>query len=188
MIGAAVSRAKELSEEYNHYCRDNTATRRCEKELLWCGQCFEMPTIRVLDLDRDIGDTFPSGIFVSDGAYDILVRQDLDPAYRRLVICKEIFHIVLDSPDVRNMDIASHVEEVVADLSEELPRPSVIVEFAAYAAAMEFLFPHAERVKHAALGTPLLSLAAMYDLPVDIIDFYMSETMIETLDPGNGDA
>ncbi len=100
-----------------------------------------------------------------------------------MVICKEIFHIVFDGPNVRNMDIAGHVQDVVAVIPEEEVADSVIIEFAAYAAAMEFLFPHAERVKHSVAKTPFVQLAQMYALPIDMVDIYMSEKMLEILTP-----
>lgn len=184
MLLEAVQQAKELGELYSTYRVDRSATRRCEKEFLWVSECFNLKGIEVFDLPRDIAEEAHLGAFiVTDTGFHILVRQDLDPAERRFVVCKEIFHIVLDQDEYRNMDIDGHVLNVLFNGSEKPPAHSVLVEFAAHAAAAEFLFPHAERIHHQASGTSLLKLAAMYDLPVDIVDFYMSDSLLEVLNP-----
>lgn len=124
---------------------------------------------------------------LDDNTYDIRIAPGLDPAQKRFVIAKELFHIVLDKPEYRSIELIPHISE----MTKEIPfnagpkSPSVICEHLAEIGAMEYLLPYARRVGEAAAvqGGDFTAVAQKYCLPLVKVEQYLSPEYLEWLGP-----
>lgn len=136
------------------------------------------------DTHRD--ETAVWGAFIKkpDG-YDIVISQGHNYCWRRFVTCKELFHVVLDKEEYRNMDIEAHVNEVTVTFPDHHSRPGVPVmaEMLAEISAMEFLFPYRRR-QQALVGQHkdnFLAIAEMHKVPQVHVEKYLSPSYMEAL-------
>lgn len=79
--------------------------------------------------------------------YEIGILSGLNHCWHRFVLCKELFHVFLDSDEYHNTDIIGHLEQTVHVLGggDQPNAPAVSSEQLAEIAAMEFLFPFSQR-------------------------------------------
>jgi hypothetical protein len=115
----------------------------------------------------------------TENSYVICTISGLNNCWNRMVITKELFHVIFDNPEYNFDDLDNHIENSVSNA------PSVIVEaspistqheFLAEYAAMEFLFPLSERVSIIANGdTDYLAIAERYKVPRYYVEIYLSE-------------
>jgi len=120
----------------------------------------------------------------------ILIASGLNFCHQRMVICKELFHAVLDGAgQYRNPDFEGHVKATTLALSDtisSIPTPSVQFEVIVEIAAMEFLFPYKERAQLIAQGGTSLdtdALAQRYKIPKVMLERYLSDGWMELLKP-----
>lgn len=143
-------------------------------------QLFELPLVRE--------SSVVLGMFVmtkADSTYDICYVSDLAEDWKRFVICKELFHILIDQELYRDMDIAAHLDALTIAFPQDdsRPRASVMAEFLAEVAAMEFLFPRARRVVEQANGLTLKQIGLRYQVPLFFVEKYLSAPWMKNLDP-----
>jgi hypothetical protein len=128
------------------------------------------------------------GFFLAnkDSSFTIVHLEGQNRCWNRLVICKELFHVLMYSDGNRNIDISKHVVEFMASFPdlEKVPAPAVIAEWEAELAAMEFLFPYADRVvilKNPNYGS--MEIARRYMVPRNMVERYLSEHYMKNLKP-----
>lgn len=142
--------------------------------------------IRLTELEIHKTDSVIYGtcIAMSDGSFDIAYPSDLNYCWKRFVICKELFHALMDQAKYRNMDVEAHLDSVTIafpdnDSHADLPAVS---EFLAEVAAMEFLFPYKLRVFELNCESPEFEdLSKKYRIPQVHIDKYLGAPFMENL-------
>jgi len=121
-----------------------------------------------------------------DGSFEINLHPDLNECWQRFILCKELFHVLLDAQEYRNMDLYAHLEQLTLLMPADedgiyLPGTS---ELMAEIAAMEFLFPYSERLKVKSKSTiNLLDVATVYRVPQKFVALYLSDAVMHFLAP-----
>jgi hypothetical protein len=113
----------------------------------------------------------------------IFVDAGLNPCWRRLVQCKEMFQFILDRDADRTIDVKKHVSDMS---TPQFPfttehRAAVASEFLASVAAMEFLLPYTERVKIVQSSAATKDVAEAYKVPEAKVSNYLSESYMKNL-------
>ncbi len=174
-----------MTEQYKLYSRAAGHTQRSVDDLEWlCGE-YLGKTVSVLDLQLAADELAIRGMFaaLSDGSYEIYLLADLGERERRFVKCKELFHVVLDDENCRSMDIYAHLElaTVAFSVAGSNPESPVACEALAEIAAMEFLFPYAERVEvieRSGGNVDYPAIATQYGIPQLYVEMYLSDPMM----------
>lgn len=129
----------------------------------------------------------PRGKYISndDGTYEIIILPGQKFCWNRFVLCKELFHVLLDVEDKQRIfahnDVDAHLEKYMYEDSPDSSPLNVQSEWLAEFAAMEFLFPHAHRAKQIDVDSAVL--AERYKVPKQKVEEYMRPKYIEMLDP-----
>ncbi len=138
-----------------------------------------------LHVHKDSSPVLASCILLENGDVDVCYVQGLNHCWTRFVICKEIFHLVLDAEKYRNMDLEAHVQEVTVKFpqTDSVASLPVRAEMLAEMAAMEFLFPYAARLKEAEgeNANNKRAIAERYRVPIVLVDRYMSKQYMDGL-------
>lgn len=182
-----LEKAAELTEQYKLYSLAAGQKQRSVDDLEWlCGE-YLGKNVSVLDLQLAADELAIRGMFaaLSDGSYEIYLLADLGERERRFVKCKELFHVVLDDENCRSMDIYAHLELASVAFSvagaNDNPGSPVACEALAEIAAMEFLFPYAERaevVANSAGNIDYPAVATQYGIPQLYVELYLSDPMM----------
>lgn len=130
----------------------------------------------------------PRGMFIpfDGGRYEIVILPGQKYCWKRFVLCKELFHVLIDVNDKENIfinrDVDSHIEQYM-DKSNGLPNTpqNVQAETLAEIAAMEFLFPYSHRLEQ--VGTDSGILAHRYKIPKALVEKYLLAHYIDGLNP-----
>lgn len=184
-IRHSVDKAREISESYETYVLSPCFPRSADL-LIWILQQYLNLKIQlnVLEIPAQ-GNSIRALIAVSEGHFEIYLLGGMPHDLHRVVVCKELFHAVLDSEDYRNMALYKHLSECVMPSPDECrdPSPAKISEIMAEVAAMEFLFPYRERVtckKLIAAGKLNFErIAEEYMIPQFLVERYMSEEWLQ---------
>lgn len=157
-----------------------------------CGEHVERPIeYKVLDVEQKENPSIHGFYIRKPTNYVICVQQNTNLCWRRFVVCKEIFHVLLDSrldgDTYRSTDIFSHVEEVTRTfpIAESRPRESAAIEQLAEIAAMEFMFPYEERVsilrnaEEQGTDVDYFQIADRYKVPQVYIELYLAVGVME---------
>jgi hypothetical protein len=125
---------------------------------------------------------------LEQGEYVICVARDLNPCWQRFVFCKELFHVVMDRAECRDMNVAAHVEAFTVEFppgNENATAPSIAVqcELLTEIAAMEFMFPYTCRRQELVgpISGNFLAIAEKYMVPRVHVEKYMSQTYMTAL-------
>lgn len=183
-IAYCIDHATVIAEQYmlQHIGADDPC-RYLDYLLASCG-LFLSKNVRMVELDIPADSTSVRAACINkpDG-YDIAYVKGLDEDWKRFVVCKEAFHVVLDHPDMWNMDIEAHVNEVTLPLAEATPGRSAVAETMAEISAMEFLFPYKRRIVE--LAGPHKGdsawIAQWYKIPQYHVERYLAPGMMEHL-------
>lgn len=179
-------KAKELAEHYEVYVRAPDASARSMDDMIDVARQYLEKVVDIHDLDVIADDKCVRGMFAafSDGHYEIFLLAELGERERRVVLTKEMMHVLLDEERCRNMDIYGHVQEAASSFSIEESNPDspVATEALAEIAAMEFLLPYSKRkaiLQHCAAGEPDYALfARRFGIPQSYIEEYLSDRMM----------
>ena len=125
--------------------------------------------------------------------YKIIVLDKLSRRQYRYCICKELFHIVLDSKMLRTGSITDLVDNMISrgspDSAELDLGHATTSETLAELAAQEFLFPYQDReeIKSQAnadgIGINFAKLAEHYNVPQYLIERCLNDELMQTLNP-----
>jgi hypothetical protein len=126
--------------------------------------------------------------------YEIYLGSEMPESILRWYKCKELFQIVLDSPafpEFRTTDLVDHIGKMVLRAQPESSDlgigPTAIGETLAELAAVEFLIPHADRVKlrhsHSAGNTDYKKIAEDYGLFQSLVEWTMTDEFMATMAP-----
>lgn len=183
----ALDEAQFLTEQYEVYSRQPKGVRRSLDETLWIFGEYLKKKVEVNEVTSiKMGDSsFLGQSLLGDLKCIINLVSELNFCYKRFVLCKELFHVLLDKPEYRNMDLFAHIEEVIIlfPVVDSRPKPSSVSEFLAEVAAMQFLFPYEDRRKILARGIApnFQEIAETYKIPRVYVEKYLSENYMEIL-------
>ena len=183
-----MGKARELAEQRKLYCIAADDPLRSVDELTEICRTYLDKKIQIvkLEINKDESPVLGAAILLEGNHYDICHVQDLNYCWQRFVICKELFHVILDEEKYRNMGISDHVDEVTVAFPDDNSTPSVPVmsEILAELAAMEYLFPYAERVQEVASKNGNLNskaVAEKFKVPIVFIERYLSTSYMDAL-------
>lgn len=181
-------KAKELSEHYMTYALAADSPERSVDLLKEMCARYCAKTVKLEELDIQKDDTTVWGAcfaLEAENQYDIAYVAGLNYCWKRFVICKELFHAVLETQGHHNLNIEAHVEEVTLSFPVDDLEPSEAVksEFLTEITAMQFLFPYCERIKEldglAAGNFNFRAIAEKYKVPQILVERYLSKHYME---------
>ena len=121
------------------------------------------------------------GVYVAkdDGSYAICIKSDLNNCWQRMVVAKELLHVIFDHPEFKTTDLHEHVATTTSD-APSLFEPSPVavqLEFLTEYAAMEFLFPYVKRkaIFESQPQPDYDAIAQQYKVPRDYVERYLSK-------------
>jgi hypothetical protein len=178
----ALDKAKEMADSYQMlYPTGGAHTLKSVSVLVDVVKSAIDGALDIVDLKEQHGLTTPArGFFLGnkDGDYTIALLGGQNLCWTRLVLCKELFHVLLDTDESRNIFVASHLDDYLYSQfpgQETMPKKGVISEFQAEFAAMDFLFPYADRALIAREPYNSAELAERYKVPKVMIEKYLSD-------------
>lgn len=134
--------------------------------------------LRELDELYSVAEARAFFLVNAKGDYTIVHLKAQNLCWNRLVICKELFHVLLDSEESRNIEISNHLTEFMTSFPDvsSVPSMAVISEWQAEFAAMEFLFPYADRKIILSKNNFASSdIATRYRIPKLMVERYLSK-------------
>jgi len=186
-VEAAVAKAYEVSDHYDLTHLTGGDPHRYMDRLLESCTAVGVGRFQIIEVNvaYEGSAVYSACVMNTDGSADIVLARGLDLPWRRYLVCKELFHIMIDKEEYRNMDLAAHTASVAVDfqLDDSQPEPAVAAEFLAEVAAMEFLFPYARResLLKAFPQPDFASVSAQYDLPSVLVERYLSDLRMAPL-------
>ncbi len=178
-LAYCIGKAREIREEYERYSIQRDALPRSTDDLRDVVSRYLEKRIDFYELDvLETGRLVPAFFLAFEDHCEIYLLAGLENPERRFVLCKELFHVVLDKPECRTMQLNSHLQEVVAKfpVHDAEPNCPAVYEMLAEAAAMEFFMPYIERVRMRAGGElNFAEIAGRYGIPVEYVEIYLSD-------------
>lgn len=179
-----LDKAAEMTEQYKLYVLAAAGFPRSVDDLLWLCQQYQQKVITMEMLDLTDRTIIGAHLNLSTN-YVVIVGSNLNYCWQRFVLCKELFHVLLDAPEYRSMSIYEHLEEVKTTfpLIDSRPGPSAVCEAMAEIAAMEFLFPYEARVVELAQNPSpdYLAIAQKYKIPQVFVEEFLSPSYMENI-------
>lgn len=184
-LEAVIAKANEVNDHYKLTHLTGNATQKIMDYILDSCDKLGVQNVHMSEVDLPFSDSavYSMCVMTQDGA-DIVLAKGLNHCWQRYTICKELFHLLIDDEKYRNLDIFAHSEAVTISYSLDESRPDlgVAAEFLAEVAAMEFLFPYAERELQMRNGQPNYpAIAQQYRIPQLLVDRYLSPHLMSTL-------
>jgi hypothetical protein len=191
-LKACLDKASEMAEQYKLYVIAGDGFPRSMESFVDICTDYLAHRISIYTLDpmpTEISDLVRAiCISKDDGSYEIHLQADLNTCWQRFVLCKELFHVLLDAPEYRSMEMYKHLEEILlpspeGPLSIYLPGTS---EWMAEIAAMQFLLPYSERlqlVSPKVVPINFLDLAKFYRIPQVLVEQYLSKPWMDFVGP-----
>lgn len=192
----AIDQAKEINEIYElHYigAKNNNVKSTddlrdlCSKYLQKNIDFYEHKLMH--HKDHPIRGFFLA--FDKGNRYEVALLSSQNYCWRRLVLCKELFHVILYDNNNCNKSIKSLIDEATTEkLQTERNKPTyepLQWELLAEIAAMEFLFPYSEREKiiarlNVSSNNPNYGeIAEQYKIPRAIVEQYLSTSRMSVL-------
>lgn len=195
-LEAAIAKANEINDVYNsQYSAGGNPEKSVDFLLEICsrylGKTFEIQEVEV----HFEGSAVYSMCVMSANHVEIVIAKGLNHCWKRYTVCKELFHVLIDTEDCRNLDLAALTEAVSFTFpnDEAHATKSVSAEFLAEVAAMEFLFPYASRERHYDSahanananggGLNFKDIAVMHRIPQRYVDQYLTDQLLHKLAP-----
>lgn len=194
-IKGALDTSQSLRETYFSYYHNGKPFISVNDLLLLVRKAQEKKiTLSFLD---DDGKDHSMRSFVhvdADGSFEICLLSGMSNCWNRFALCKELFHVVLDSEDARNPSLPSHLSDFRSSIMDgaiegkESSKSEILTEFA----AMQFLFPYArrldclkeiERRSAEPLKVVYEEFAIRYRIPRLLIEDYLRPPLIDFFDP-----
>lgn len=183
-LQACLSQTAEICKVYKSMYLGSGATVRFLDNLVHLVATHEQKQVQILRFEMAAADEQVKGGYVAfDDRYDVYLLGDLNFCWERFVLCKELFHVILDKSEYRNMRIGELVEEFTSAFPADdiRPGPAVTNELVAEICAMEFLFPYADRISLASRPHDSSEIAEQYKVPKVFVERYLSDAYCKNL-------
>jgi Zn-dependent peptidase ImmA (M78 family) len=175
-----LDKSKEITEAYKQHVRIGNHNKKSADDLLEVCTEYLEKGVSVVEVTVETGGPTKAACVVYEDHFEIYIRSGLQEEWRRFVLCKELFHLVIDMEDCRDLNLYEHVEAMQSPMLAENQRNGAQMERLAEACAMEFLFPYADRVE--ILKRPEINyqqIADQYGIPLVFAEAYLSPTAME---------
>lgn len=185
-----LSKVREIEEQYRLQNIGSDDPRRDVGSLVHTVENYLGVKVKILTLDVAKASVTGAYIRTSETTAEVLLSHDLNDCWRRFVAAKELFHVVLDLPDYRTMDLVRLVDDVTLTFpnSEAKARDATACEFLAELAAMLFLFPMKEREAVLAQGNSkeidAFAIATRFKVPKHHVEKSLSKSYMDGLKEG----
>lgn len=180
-----LSKVQEIRDAYNiQFIASDSIERSVDRLMALCRTYLGQKIDWYEHSDSALNHFVQSFVVVKDDGYEICTLGDLNNCWKRFVLCKELFHIILDSEEDWNSSLEDHLSNFYGGITElECPVPaSAQAELLAEIAAMEFLFPYMERIEILHAGNVEYSaVAERYKIPRYFAERYLTRAYIENL-------
>ena len=177
-----LDRTREITAEYKQYIFPIDVTRKSADDLLDACEAHLGVNIDVFDVN-EVGNGVTKAGYVrtTEQVCEIYIRSGLPEDWERFARVKEIFHIVIDKTECRDLDIYETFTAIKVPPLADGIRKSAAWESLAEACAMEFLFPYADRVVIMGVGKDIdfAKLAVTYGIPQVFIELYLSKSYMD---------
>lgn len=186
-LSYCIEKANDISQNYaiTHLSADDPE-RSVDNLILTC-KTYLQKLIQLIEIDIHKDDSPVWGSCIAlEKSYDICYVQGLNYCWKRFVICKEVFHAIMDDECYINMAIDEHVDEVTVAFPKNDSKPcsSVTAEWLAEIAAMEFLFPYKERLAEIKFYNDKFNhpvISEKYKVPLVMVEKYISKPYMDVL-------
>ncbi|WP_187770665.1 ImmA/IrrE family metallo-endopeptidase [Cognatilysobacter lacus] len=176
--------AAEYSATYDQYVLQANGRPRTTDDLVWVATQIAGKKINLYQLDLDVSARNVEAVCFAnqDGSFDIGILSGLTAEEERFVVCKEIFHALLDREECRNINLFEHVASTL-DAQDDLavPTRAAAAEELAVIGALEFIFPYSAREAIMAAADGRIDaeqLAEQYSIPRRLIDTVFNDDSI----------
>jgi Zn-dependent peptidase ImmA (M78 family) len=181
-----LTKARDITDHYKAECLDSQQPKKSTDLLIEICEKYLDKKVQVFELGIPVSAS-PSirGYYVSYGTtYEIYLVPGMNYCWYRFVLCKELFHVILDEERYQTTSIYDHIQEVMTAFpAAQVGSPAPVSEALAEIAAMEFMFPYADRL---AIPMPVqnaLEIAHRYKIPQAFVEEYMGESYMNGLKP-----
>lgn len=189
-ITAAISKALEIAHIHKLHYLDSDASEKSLDNLTDICRSYLGKSIDLYEHTMPYTGQPIRGFYLAfnDGHYEIAILAQQNRCWRRLVVCKELFHIILDEEKYESKNIADLVDEATLALSSTvLPNAPVRVEILAQISAMEYLFPYADRMLITAQAVASQAdvdygrIAEQFKIPRIFVERYLNKHYMDML-------
>ncbi len=193
-IESSLRTAREISDTYKLFCHDSSRTIKSVDDLQKI--CIDEIGKNIVVFEHDLHyKSQPIQSYVlsyEKDLYEIVYLSGQNFCWKRMVLCKELFHVLLDDIDSRNSNIQNLIDEAtmqsipMPSSQKTLPSKALQMEWLAELAAMEFLFPYSERVvalerikKNPEIE--FIDIAEQYKIPLFYVELYLWQKRMDFL-------
>ena len=145
----SIEKAREIKEIHRLHYLNSDASEKSLTNLLHLCQCYLGKTITAREHHMQHEGQPMRGFFLAfeDGHYEVVLMGGQNRCWKRLVLCKELFHVILDSDEYRDPLISRLIDNAAISFPDPKSRPDlpIVAEMLAEIAAMEYLFPFEDR-------------------------------------------
>jgi hypothetical protein len=183
-VASALSKVSEIRHIYKlRYLAADASERSVNNLLDLCRAYLEKQIDLFVHSDSAFNHKVWSFVIVKDFGYEICTLNDLNNCWKRFVLCKELFHIILDCESDRNASLEEHLDNFFGGITELEAKVSgsAQAEILAEIAAMEFLFPYVDRLKMIQHNIEFSDVAERYKIPRYFAERYMTKQYVEKL-------
>lgn len=176
--------AFDVGEQYRMYVLPTDHHPRRTDDLVWiCGEYLgKSIAVKSLDIPAEGRSVKAVCMAFEDDGYEIGLLGGMSKDEERFILCKEVFHVLLDRVECRNINLYDHVASTLdVDVSESLASKATATEELAVIAALEFLFPFKDRLAllDATEGEiNFVALANDYNIPLRYIEHAFEENNV----------
>lgn len=146
---SAIEKAREITETQKLYYLNSDAEEKSLPNLLDLCQKYLNNKIEAWEHKMQHDGQPIRGYCMSfaDGHYEITLLGGQNRCWKRLVLCKELFHVIMDREEYRNPIISKLIDDAAVSFPDPLSRPDLpfAAEALAEIAAIEYLFPFERR-------------------------------------------
>jgi Zn-dependent peptidase ImmA (M78 family) len=165
--------AADVSEAYDLYVHPVTWPRTTD-DMKWICSEYLGKKIDVTELEIEAEGRSVEALCVAfaDGTFRIGLLSGMEKDEERFVLCKELFHVLLDRIECRNLNLYDHIASFVT-VTDSLANKAAAAEELAIIGAMEFLFPFSSREEILKNNTGVIDyagLAEKYRIPLRFIE------------------
>lgn len=184
----SIKLARDISDNYSNYALDPRTNVKSTDYLRDICKQYLNKNIEYSLHKMPFTDGLTKGFYISkkDDSYEVVLLSGLNFCWKRLVLCKELFHVVLDEEESRHETVNQLVDDIAMHINlengNEAPSLPLQTEFLAEISAMEFLFPYTERTLKISSGKlDYSAIAEQYKLPRFYVEMYLSNSFMDVL-------
>lgn len=188
-LNFCVGKAREVADHYRTYVIGGDSAYKSLDDTKWMCEEYLGKQIEIVEYPVTSARSV-EGIFLFNEKEDkyyiiVYVHPELNPDHARFIQFKELFHVLLDEERFRSVDVDSHIEESQSCFTVHDSEPSlrVVSEALAELAAMEYVFPYADRLRVKEQGdqADFAAIARHYRLPQVLIEQYLTDAYMARL-------